>query len=167
MTTSTHQENGHAARSENQSDRAASESVEALAKTLRELQSYAANYLAARKDALLAQARGVLVVVVLGIAAGGIALTFLIAAATLALIGSADGLGILFGDRPWAGKLVVGFGTLALFALIVFLGKRYLQSRWLAQTKARYEHRHADQRLQFGRSVADRRPSTRDAAQSA
>jgi nitrate reductase gamma subunit len=51
---------------------------------------------------------------------------------------------------------VVGFLTLAILVLGIFIGMRIWQSKWRQQKVQQYDERQLQQHTTFGHSVADR-----------
>jgi hypothetical protein len=129
---------------------------EPLVRHLSELREYVAHYWTVQKDSAKAKVRRAVLWAILGIVAGATAITLMATASALALIGLADALGVLFGDRFWAGKLVVGLGLI----LLAFAGLALAMYGWSRSSRAhtvqQYESRHARQRSQFGHDVKDR-----------
>lgn len=98
-------------------------------------------YLALRLDDLKRQFRTLALYAVLGLAAGAVGLTCLVVAVVLLLQGCADGLAIFFGDRAWAGELVVGAGVLLAAAVAMFVGSKSIIRQSRQRTIDKYEHR--------------------------
>jgi hypothetical protein len=78
----------------------------------------------------------------------------IISASWFILSGMAQGLGVLFGDRLWLGKMTTGL----LLAAALGLGMYYAVSKRIRASRERtvqkYEERQARQREQFGRDVS-------------
>jgi hypothetical protein len=129
---------------------------EPLLQHFAELRHFVAHYWMVQKDAAKAKARRAIIWAALGVVAALVAFALLVAAAALTLVGLADALGVLFGDRFWAGKLAVGLGIIFLslggLALALFLWARSARQTTVKQ----YEHRHNQQRAQFGQDVQQR-----------
>jgi hypothetical protein len=123
---------------------------------LAELREYVAHYWTVQTDAVKATIRKILLWTILGVVAGVVGLAMLATAAALVLIGVADALGVLFGERFWAGKLVAGL----VVVLLTLGGVAAWRFRWIRssrkQTINQYEKRHSRQRARFGRDVAQR-----------
>lgn len=86
--------------------------VEELLAALADVREAGRAYLEARSDAVKSRVRRYVLwgaLLVIGLIAGTTALA---TAAVLAVVGAADGLGIVFGEHYWAGKLVVGVGLI-------------------------------------------------------
>jgi hypothetical protein len=129
---------------------------EPLLAHLAELQEYVGHYWATQRDAAKAKLRKTLLWVIIGLVAGVVGLIMLATAAALVLIGAADGLGVLFGERFWAGKLAVGLGVV----LLALGGAAAGLLRWIRSSRKntlkQYENRHSRQRARFGRDVVQR-----------
>jgi hypothetical protein len=132
----------------------ATDAVRDLSQHLQELCAFAAFFTQAEKDRLLANARNIGLAAGLALAAGLIALGLSIAAAVLLLIGSAQGLGILFGGRPWLGNMVAGAVVLASLALGAWQLVAQLRARAFRRTVDKYEELKLEQRRRFGRDVS-------------
>jgi hypothetical protein len=79
-----------------------------------------------------------------------------VAATWFVLNGVAEGLGVLFGNRPWAGSLVTGLLLVAglgggMYGIVIKFKKTAREG-----TVAKYENRQARQQVRFGHNVADR-----------
>lgn len=114
----------------------------------------------AKTDSMKLALRRIVLLVVMAalgfIAVGGL----IVIAGWLMLSGMAEGLGELFGDRPWAGSLITGFGLLAGLGLGMYC-KTAKQNRIACERTAQeYERRQARQQEQFGQNVADRAATT-------
>jgi hypothetical protein len=132
-----------------------------LAKDIRELREYAAHFLAAKVDGAKAKARAIALKIALGLAALLFAAVLVSTSIVILLAGLANGAAVLFGDRLWAGQLLVGGVLLGLVVGAVFWVLR--SSRQVPKKlKQKYERRHAQQRAQFGHDVheeaSDRAP---------
>jgi hypothetical protein len=121
-----------------------------------ELREYFVHYWTVQKDAARATARRVLLWTILGLVAGIVALALLVSAAALALIGLSDALGVVFGERYWAGKLVVGLGVILLSFGGLGLGLYGWSRSSRKNTVQQYERRHSQQRARFGRDIHQR-----------
>jgi hypothetical protein len=156
-----HRSKGDSAGSAPAADRPPGESLEPdalklLAKQVRELGAYFSYYAAARADTFKLSLRNTLLGIVLG-ALGFVALSGLVVTAGwLLLIGLAEGLGVLCGDRAWVGNLLAG--TLLLSGLAAGTsGMLLAHGRAARQRKVEeYEKRQARQATEFGRNVSER-----------
>jgi hypothetical protein len=79
----------------------------------------------------------------------------LVTAVVLFLKGMAQGLAIALGDRLWLGNAVTSLGLLVLMAVMLFIGIRRQQRKSYNQRKQAYAERQLQQRVAFGRNVAD------------
>lgn len=120
---------------------------------LPELREYAANYFSARADLVRAKVRHIIVRVVLMVFAVAIGITLLMAAAVLAVMGAAGGIGALLGDRLWAGQLIIGVGMILTVVLAVWMTARGMNNSARRKAQVKYEQRHSEQRSRFGRDV--------------
>jgi hypothetical protein len=127
-----------------------------------ELRESASYFLATQIDGARASIRGA--IIGLGLSAlGFVTLAGLVVTASgLALYGLAQGLGTLFGDRPWIGSLLTGLATL----IGVGIGLRGVVVARTANarnaTVDKHEERQAQQRTRFGRDVQGRRRTGAD-----
>lgn len=122
-------------------------------KLVAELIEYATHFVTAKADGLKLSLQRIVMLAVLGMAAGIAGLAALIYATILLLSGLATALGILFGGRLWLGNIAVGGIVLGTIAVVVYLALGRVDTHALKVTKARYEARKAAQREQFGRDV--------------
>lgn len=132
------------------------EAFRRLQSQLEELGDYARLYASAKKDALSSSLRRAALWAAVGLVAGSIAVTSVIAATVLALLGLAQLLGEALGERPWAGYLITGGGLLLLLASGMFITLLILQSRFRKQTVQKYERRHQAQRARVGQDASQR-----------
>lgn len=123
---------------------------------LEELGEYARLYVAAKKDAMTSSLRRAALWAAAGLVAASIAVTSVITATVLAMLGLAQLIATGLGDRVWAGNLILGGGLLFTLGLGIFLAVYLLQSKFRKQTVQRYESRHQAQRARFGRDVRQR-----------
>lgn len=121
-----------------------------LASELREYLSY---FLAAKVDGFRLSIRSAGIYAALGVL-GFVAVSALIATSVvLLLVGTATGLGWLFGGRLWLGSVVVALLVLGAFGLGGYLALSRLNRNFRTKTVEKYEHRQEWQRGQFGRDV--------------
>jgi len=118
-----------------------------------EILDYAIHYFEIRKDELAARGQKILLKIVLGVLAGVAGGTAVVVAVALGLIGLADLIGWALNGYYWAGKLIVGFGLIAVIAAGIFVYKSRYIKNLRTKTLAKYEHRHRLQRQRFGRDV--------------
>jgi hypothetical protein len=123
---------------------------------INELKEYANFYVAAKIDGIKQTIRKIGMYAALGVV-GLIAFGALMATAVgLLVVGLAQGLGRLFGDRYWLGDIVAGVLVLAAIALGVWLMMKKLTGTWRSQTIKKYEERKQSQRERFGHDVSVR-----------
>ncbi len=130
----------------------------AVGRDLSSLQAYAAHYLAARSDALMAKVKRAAVWALLGIAGLLVATAALVVAVVLVLVGISNALAELW-DRVWAGQVVTGAAALVLAGLGVWLAVQYWFNLSRRKTRAEYERRREQERTDYGRDVAQRASS--------
>jgi hypothetical protein len=132
-----------------------------------ELKEYARYYLAAKVDGIKRTVRNVglyAALGVLGLLVGG---AIVATAAGLIIVGIADLLGRLFGDRYWLGDLVTGIIVLAVIGGAAWFMMKKLTGGWRSQTIKKYEQRKQTQRVRFGHNVDDRADQGRETARAA
>ncbi len=134
-------------------DRGGPEAVHRLQAQLEELGEHARMYVQARKDAMLATSRKLVLWALAGIIGFAVLCTMLITATVLGMTGLAQVIGVGLGDRAWAGNLIAGFGLLLLVAVGLVVSIRLVQSRFHKQTVKKYAQRHQAQRSRFGHDV--------------
>lgn len=122
----------------------------------KELREYFSYYLSARVDSAKLGLRNALSSVTLAALAFVVAASLTAAAIWFVLNGAAEGLGVLFGNRPWAGSLLTGLLLMAglgggLFFLVIRLKKTAHEG-----TVAKYENRQSRQQARYGHNVAER-----------
>jgi ABC-type nickel/cobalt efflux system permease component RcnA len=127
-----------------------------MAKQLAEMREWIARYFSARADALGVRLR---FAAVRALFAVGVALGLSSAIATAAVImvvGLADGLTVLCGDRPWAGELAAGALVLGTTCATVWLGSGSWHRASFDKLRDKYAHRHEEQRKGHPRDVGQR-----------
>lgn len=121
---------------------------------LAELREYSAYYVSAKVDEAKLSVRRFAAAVVLAILGFFAALGLIVVAVWLVIVGAAEGVGLLLGNRPWAGNVVIGL--LTLFGLGA--GAAYGTHVWMkvarSKTEKRYEQRKHEQVARFGRNVS-------------
>jgi hypothetical protein len=131
-----------------------------LLKQFREFGEYFSYLVTAKTDSVKLSFRHFVLWVLLA-ALGFVALGGLIVIASwLLLSGIADGLGGLFGDRPWIGSLITGLLLLAGLGLGMYCAVARQSRIARERTAKKYERRKARQQAQFGQNVADRAAAT-------
>ena len=127
-----------------------------LLRQFKELGEYFSYYLSARADSAKLGLRNALFSMALAALAFVVAASLSVAATWFVLNGVAEGLGVLLGNRPWAGSLVTGFLLVAglgggVYGIVIRL---YITTREGTVTK--YENRQSRQQVRYGHNVADR-----------
>lgn len=151
---------GSAPNATNAFERTITDELTLLLKQFRELGQYFSYLISAKTDSVKLSFRHVVVWVMLA-ALGFVALGGLVVIASwLLLSGIADGLGGLFGDRPWIGSLITGLLLLAGLGLGMYCAVARQSRIARERTATTYERRKARQQAQFGRNVADRAAAT-------
>ncbi|HVR73939.1 MAG TPA: hypothetical protein VMT52_06380 [Planctomycetota bacterium] len=128
------------------------EAFQDLMKDVRELREYAAHFVAAKIDGVKARVRAIVLKAALGLAALLFGAVLVSTGIVILLAGLVNGAAVLFGDRLWAGQLLVGGGLLAVVGGTVswvLWSSRQVRKK----VKRKYEQRHARQRGQFGHDV--------------
>jgi hypothetical protein len=121
-----------------------------------ELVEYFSYYVSARADSARLGLRKALFGMTLAALAFVVIASLSVAATWFVLNGAAEGLGVLFGNRPWAGSLLTGLLLLAglgggMIAIVVKFKKVAREG-----TVAKYENRQTRQQGRYGHNVADR-----------
>jgi hypothetical protein len=129
------------------------EAVRRLQAQLEELGEYARFYASAKKDAIVASVRKFALLGLAAVAAFAVFGAMLMTAAVLAVLGVAQWIGEILGDRLWAGYLIVGWGMLLLVAVGLAAAIVYLQRRFRTQTVNKYDKRRRNQRARFGHDL--------------
>jgi len=127
-----------------------------LLRQLRELCEYVSYYFSARADSAKVGLRNVLLGMTLAALAFVVVAGLCVSAVWLVLMGTAEGLGVLFGNRPWAGNLLTGLLLVAglgggICGIVIKLKKTARE-----RTVAHYENRQSRQQVRYGHNVADR-----------
>ena len=127
-----------------------------LLRQFRELVEYFSYYLSARADSAKLGLQDALLRVTLAALAFIVLASLSVGAIWFALNGTAEGLGILCGNRPWAGNLLTG----SLVAAGLAGGTCGMISRFKNITRegtvAKYENRQSRQQVRYGHNVSDR-----------
>jgi hypothetical protein len=120
------------------------------------LGEYFSYYLSAKADGAKLVLRNALFSLALAALAFIVVASLSVAAIWFVLNGTAQGLGVLFGNRPWAGSLLTGLllaeGLGGGICSIVIRLKKTARER----TVAKYENRQSRQQVRYGHNVADR-----------
>jgi hypothetical protein len=130
--------------------------VESLAKQLAELREYIAYYLSAKVDMANARLRSAAVRVFFAVVAGLCIAAALVTAAVLLVVGAAEGLTVLCGDRPWAGKLAGAAVVLGVVWGAAWLGKSSWERSAQCKSTEKYARRRVKQWKRFGQDVRQR-----------
>jgi Mg2+/Co2+ transporter CorB len=136
-------------------DPSAADAWHDLLTQMSELQAYALHLANAKVDGLQHGVRQIATWTAVGIVGLIAAAGVLVTAVVLFLKGVAQGLAIAFGDRIWLGNAVTGLGLLVLMAVMLLIGIRRQQRKSYNQRKQAYAERQLQQRVAFGRNVAD------------
>ena len=121
-----------------------------------ELKEYASYYLTAKVDGFKRTLRNLGLYAALGVVGLLVGGAIVATAAGLLVVGIAEGLGRLFGDRYWLGDLVTGVIVLGAVGGAVWFMMKKLTGTWRSQTIRKYEQRKQTQRVRFGHTVNDR-----------
>src|SRR4029077_17384658 len=121
-------------------------------------------YLSARADSARLGLRNALFSMTLAALAFVVIASLSVTATWFVLNGAAEGLGVLFGNRPWAGSLVTGLLLVAglggaIYGIVIRLKRTAREG-----TVKKYENRQARQKVRFGNNVADRAAANRPEA---
>jgi len=134
----------------------AAEAFGRIKKDVGELKEYASYYVAAKVDGIKRTVRNIGLYAALGIvgliAGGAIVAT----AAGLLIVGVAELLTRLFGDRAWLGDIVTGILVLGAIGVGAWMMMNKLTNTWRSQTVKKYEQRKQSQRERFGHDVPGR-----------
>jgi hypothetical protein len=127
-----------------------------LLRQFHELKEYFAYYLSAKADRARLGVRNALVSLTLAALAFIVVASLCVAAIWLVLTGTAAGLGVFLGNRPWAGNLLTGLLLVAALAgglcgIVISLKKIAREG-----TVAKYEDQQFRQQVRYGHNVADR-----------
>ncbi|HVC92962.1 MAG TPA: hypothetical protein VND64_04690 [Pirellulales bacterium] len=129
---------------------------DSLAKQLAELREHIAYYLSARADMANARLRSVVLRALFAAEAGLCISAAIVTAAVLLVVGVAEGLTVLCGDRPWAGKLAAGAMVLGAVWGATWFGKSSWERSARRKTTEKYARRRVKQWRRFGRDVRQR-----------
>jgi hypothetical protein len=131
--------------------------LEPLLEQIAAVRAYAQHYFEAQTDAARAAVRRTILKAAAGLGAAIVAVTFVIACTIMLAEGLAQLIGIVAGDRPWVGNIVLGGGVLLILAISVgfYVAQKLRTAREL--TIRKYENRHYAQRAKFGADVTQRK----------
>jgi hypothetical protein len=147
---------GHALDDEKTSGGAQATGPDALNEALRhasEAREYFLHWLAAEADRLKLRLRHWAIWAIVGLTGLAILLAIVMTAAGLLLIGIAELIGSLLGERPWLGAIITGAGLLLIAALAVGIGLWSWNASAFEAVRHRFAARRRLQRAKFGRSV--------------
>ena len=132
-----------------------------LLRQFSELREYFVYYVSSRVDSAKLILRNTLLSLALAVLAFVAVASLSVLAIWFVLNGAAEGLGVLFGNRPWAGSLLTG---LLLMAGLVS-GVSYVVNGFkkIARegTITKYENQQSQQQVRYGHNVADRAAADR------
>jgi len=126
---------------------------------LAELREYLLHYLEAHKDKTKATVRHLIVATIILISVGIACFAALTAGAVLFVYGMAEAVGVAFGNRSWAGHIVVGGSLMMSMLLVIVLLTVWSSRSARRRTIHKYERRHRIQRARFGRNAKHRSAS--------
>jgi hypothetical protein len=130
-----------------------------LQRQYEELLEYVRFYLAARVDTIRAALRRTALSLVIGTLALFVACAALATCTVIGILGIANLIGQLLGDRLWAGYLITGFGVLLIVGLALLLFSSSLKRTSRERTASKYARRRQEQRARFGRDVGGADPA--------
>jgi hypothetical protein len=131
------------------------ESLRDAGRHLAELKAYFQHYLDAKVDSAKLSFKKFVVVMVFSLVGLLIAGAILATAGALLMIGLASMIGSWFSPpKPWVGQLIVGVIVLIGAPTATWFTLRRVTGLCCLTTRARYERKHARQRVRFGRDVA-------------
>jgi hypothetical protein len=130
-----------------------------LKKHLAELAEYVRLYLSTQGDSIRSSIRSAGIYAGLGLVAGIAGIALIAKATTMLLAGAAAGLGELFGERLWAGQLVVSAAVLIALATTIYVVMTKLTNTSRQKVLSKYEQRRQAERAQFGHDYRERAKS--------
>ena len=127
-----------------------------LLRQFRELGEYFWYYLSAKADSAKLGLRNAVFSMTLAALAFVVVASLSVTATWLVLTGTSEGLGLLFGNQPWAGSLVTGLLVVAglaggIYGIMIKLKKSVREG-----TVSKYETQQSRQQDRYGHNVADR-----------
>jgi len=138
-------------------ERPVTDAADRLKQHASELVDYAGYYLSAKWDGVTTSLRRQVWRSAIGVLTAVVGAGFLIAATVTLLGGVADGLGILFGNRPWLGRIAAGATVLCGAAIALHLGAWRARARRHEAIVSKYEARKQRQRKRYGCDVEKHR----------
>jgi hypothetical protein len=136
------------------------DALKLLLKQFRELAAYFSYYVTAKSDSAKLSLRNIGLWIVLGTLGFAVVVGVIITASWLLLVGIAEGLGVLFGGRLWAGNITTGFLLLAALGLVMYYAVRKRMKTSRERTVEKYEERQDRQHEEFGHDVSDQAAAT-------
>jgi len=122
---------------------------------LSEVKAYFQHYLDAKSDSVKLSFKKFVVTMIVSFVGLLIAGAMLATAAALLMIGMASMIGSWFSPpKPWVGQLIVGAIVLIGAPTATWFVLRRVTGLCCLNTRARYERKHAQERVRFGRDVA-------------
>jgi hypothetical protein len=118
-----------------------------------EAREYFAHWLAAEADRLKLRLRHLAIWAIVAVAGLAILLAIVMTAAGLLLVGVAELIGSLLGQRLWLGAIITGGGLLLIAALSVGIGLWSWNRSAFEAVRHRFAARRRLQRAKFGRSI--------------
>ena len=144
---------------DSENERGGPAAVQELQRQYEELLEYVRFYLAARVDTIRVALRRTVLSLVMGTLALFVAGAALATCTVIGILGIANLIGQLLGDRLWAGYLITGFGALLIVGLALLLFSSRLKRTSRERTASKYARRRQEQRARFGRDVAGADPA--------
>ncbi len=132
-----------------------------LEQQLQELVEFVACYLAALLDMQGAQLRRVAVILAAAMLALAVVAGVLVTCTVIGILGIAELVSSGLGDRPWAGKLITGFGLLLAIAVSLVVAVAGMNRRFRERTVRKYVRRSEQQKARFGHDAADQAAAAR------
>jgi len=118
-----------------------------------ETREYFIHWLAAEADRLKLRVRRAAMWMILGVAALAIVVAIVMTAAGLLLVGLAELIANLLGQRAWLGAVITGGGILLLAAAGIAIGMWSWQKSAFEKVRQRYAVRLRSQEAKVGRSL--------------
>lgn len=116
------------------------------------------HYAAARTDALLVRARGLMIRVAISVVALLLVMTTLVGAVVLGLLGLAGGLAAVAGGRMWVGQLVVGLSVCTVVGAVGLAATKTAARRGRQQLRDKYGRRREALQQRFGIRIGGQLP---------
>jgi hypothetical protein len=126
---------------------------------LAELREFLSHSLEARKDRTKSTVRRLMTTAVVLLSLGIIWSATLVVGAILLANGLAEAVGIMVGNRLWAGEVIIGAGIVLSTLLLTILWAEWFNRSARQRTIRKYDRRHRMQRAKFGADVRQRAAS--------